>query len=152
MIYRLIIFAILNFTALSLGSILMGEGATSEWYQNLNKAPWTPPGWAFGVAWTTIMVCFSFYMSYAWKATDSRSYLLILYSIQWILNVSWTPVFFRYHQSLYGLIIITALTLMIGFFLFHYLSGLKIKSLLILPYFIWLLIATSLNGYIYFNN
>lgn len=152
MIYRLIIFLILNFAALSIGSSLMGEGASSEWYTSLNKAPWTPPGWSFGVAWTIIMICFAIYMAYAWKAVNNRNYLLILFAIQWILNVSWSPVFFKFHLSLYGLIIIVALTILVGYFLFNYINYLKMKSLLIVPYFIWLLLASTLNGYIYFNN
>lgn len=150
--YKLIIFLVINFTALGIGSFLMGEGSTSEWYTSLNRAPWTPPGWSFGVAWTIIMVCFAVYMAYAWQQVNNRNLLILLFAIQWILNVSWPPVFFKFHQSLYGLIIIIALTILMGFFLFFYLSRLKAKSLLVLPYVIWLLIATSLNGYIYWNN
>ena len=44
------------------------------------------------------------------------------------------------------------LTVLIGFYLFNYWPDLKLKSILILPYFIWLLIATSLNAYILFKN
>ena len=42
----------------------MANGPQTEWYLNLNKAHWTPPGWVFGAAWTTIMICFSIYLSY----------------------------------------------------------------------------------------
>jgi len=152
MIYRLLLFLVLNFTALGIGSIFTGKGVPSDWYQNLDKAPWTPPGWVFGAAWTTIMVCFAFYMTFAWEVKASRNLLLGLFIIQWILNVLWNPVFFKYHQVLAGLLIISLLTLLIGYFLFGYISELKYKSLLVLPYFLWLLIATSLNGYIYFRN
>ena len=41
---RLLLFFVLNFSALALGSYLMGEGPMGSWYTNLNKAPWTPPG------------------------------------------------------------------------------------------------------------
>ena len=44
---RLLFFLLLNFGGLALGSFLMGEGPTGMWYSNLNKAPWTPPGWVF---------------------------------------------------------------------------------------------------------
>ena len=53
-----LIFLIINFAALGLGSWIMGAGAQSEWYSSLNQAPWTPPGWVFGAAWTIIMICF----------------------------------------------------------------------------------------------
>ena len=51
---RLLFFLLLNFGALALGGFLMGEGPSSAWYSNLNKAPWTPPGWVFGASWTVI--------------------------------------------------------------------------------------------------
>ena len=41
----------------------MGEGASSNWYENLNKAPWTPKGWVFGFAWTFLMTCFAIYLA-----------------------------------------------------------------------------------------
>ncbi|MEM7552461.1 MAG: TspO/MBR family protein [Bacteroidota bacterium] len=152
MIFRIIIFLILNFTALAIGGSFTGEGFPSEWYVNMNKAPWTPPGWVFGAAWTTIMICYAFFMSYLWPVEKNRKFLIGLYAVQWVLNLSWNPVFFYFHQILAGLIIICSLTIVVGFFLFRYRRSLKLKSALILPYFIWLLIATSLNGYIFLNN
>lgn len=152
MIFRLIIFLTINFGALAIGGLFTGKGVPSDWYLNLNKAPWTPPGWMFGVAWTTIMICFSIYMTYVWQEVTNRKILITLFIIQWILNVSWNPTFFYYHNVLFGLIIITGLTLVVGFIFLQYWPEMKYKSALILPYFIWLLIATSLNGYILFKN
>ena len=152
MIIRLIIFLILNFGALAIGGFFTSEAVTADWYVSLNKAPWTPPGWAFGAAWTLIMVCFSIYLAYLWPSFENKKLLIGLFVIQWILNVGWNPVFFQYHNVLAGLFIITSLTVLIGFFLFFFWPEMKNKSFLIAPYFIWLLIATSLNGYILFNN
>ena len=152
MIYRIIIFLVLNFGALGVGGLFTGKGVPSEWYNNLNKAPWTPPGWVFGFAWTTIMICFAVYMSYAWAKVADLKMLGFLFAIQLILNIAWNPAFFYFHQVLVGLIIISLLTVLIGYFLIAYLSDLKIYSLFIVPYFVWLLIATSLNAYILVKN
>lgn len=152
MIYRLAVFLLLNFGALALGGLFTGKGVPSDWYINLSKAPWTPPGWVFGAAWTTIMICFSIYMANVWTAAEDKKFLIILYSVQWILNVGWNPTFFYYNKVLMALFLISALTVLIGFILIFYLQTMKLKSLLIAPYFIWLLIATSLNGYIFFKN
>jgi tryptophan-rich sensory protein len=150
-IKHLILFFILNFGALAIGGFLMGEGPGGEWYQSLNQAPWTPPGWVFGAAWTTIMVCFSFYMAYLLKVDLSQK-VILLFALQWILNVGWNPVFFDFHQMLFGLIIIVALTILVGYFLFTYKTALGAKTWLIAPYFIWLCIATSLNAFALLNN
>jgi len=93
----LITFLILNFGALAIGGFWTSGGVISDWYQNLNQAPWTPPGWVFGAAWTTIMVLFTLYMAYAWRDSEHKAKLIALFSIQWVLNVSWNPVFFNSH-------------------------------------------------------
>ena len=90
----LVLFLLINFSALGIGSWLMNNGPTSNWYLTLNKAPWTPPGWVFGVAWTTIMVCFSIYLSYLLNIKTTNMFWL-LFIIQFILNVSWNFVFFN---------------------------------------------------------
>ena len=152
MIYRLIIFLALNFAALAIGGLFTSKGVPSDWYAGIAKAPWTPPGWVFGTAWTTIMICFGVYMAYLWPTIENKNLLIGLYTLQWILNVGWNPTFFYYNNVLAGLLLIIGLTALIGFFLFFYWPVLKFKSALILPYLIWLLIATSLNGYIFFKN
>ena len=152
MFYRIIIFLVLNFGALGIGGFFTGKGVPSEWYNELNKAPWSPPGWVFGFAWTTIMICFSVYMAYAWTKVSDLKLLAILFAIQWVLNIAWNPAFFYFHHVSIALVIISLLTVLVGYFLVAYWSDLKLYSLLIMPYFVWLLIATSLNAYILIKN
>ena len=152
MIYRLIIFFVLNFGALALGGFFTGKGVPSDWYEGLAKAPWTPPGWVFGAAWTVIMIFFSIYMANLWPSIKNKNLLVGLFAVQWILNVGWNPTFFYYHNVLAGLFVIAALTILVGCFLFIFWPEMKLKSILILPYFIWLLIATSLNAFILLKN
>ena len=149
---KIIGFLFLNFGALALGGLFAGSGGGSNWYAELNKAPWTPPGWVFGFAWTTIMLCFSVYMATLYTKTKSVKTIIILYAIQWMLNVAWNPVFFYFHKANTGLILIVCLTILVAYFLFNFRGDLKAYSILILPYFIWLCIATSLNAYISLMN
>lgn len=152
MVLRVIIFLLINFAALGLGGFFTGKAVTADWYLNLNKAPWTPPGWIFGAAWTLIMICFSVYMAYLWDSIKQSKLLMLLFIVQWMLNVGWNPAFFYFHQTILGLVIIIALTLLITYILFNFWSNMHLKTLLIAPYFIWLLIATSLNAYIVLKN
>ena len=152
MVLRVIIFLAINFAALGVGGFLSGKGVPSDWYQNLNKAPWTPPGWVFGMAWTLIMICFSFYMAYAYKELNNKQLLIGLFIFQLILNIGWNPSFFYFHNAALGLKIIVSLTILICFLFFKFWSQLSIKSLLLLPYIIWLFIATSLNLFIFLKN
>lgn len=152
MIKRVVIFLLLNFAALAIGGIFTGKGVPSPWYMELHKAPWTPPGWVFGLAWTIIMICFSIYMAYLWPSHKKVKNIVGLYTIQWILNVTWNPIFFYLHHVGFALAVITALTILVAYMIYHYWPVMKVKSALLLPYFVWLFIATSLNGFIYFEN
>lgn len=147
----IIIFLIINFGALAIGSWLMNDGPQTEWYIKLSKAPWTPKGWVFGAAWTSIMICFSIYMAFLYKALPSAR-VIALFVIQFIFNVIWNYIFFNQHYVGVGLTVILILTFIIALFLFGFADELKAKSILILPYFLWLCIATSLNAYIVFYN
>jgi len=151
-IYLFILFLIINFGGLALGNWFMGDAVTSEWYTNLNKAPWTPPGWVFGATWTLIMICFSAYLSYLFTIRNSK-FVIFVYTIAVILNVSWNYIFFNQQLTNLALINIILLTLVITYFFITFCDDelSKLKYLL-LPYIIWLCIATSLNGYVVFNN
>lgn len=152
MLKKTLLFLLLNFAALGLGSLVTKNGVASEWYQQLNKAPWTPPGYLFGIAWSVIMICFAVYIAKIITSKTSVRFAIILYIFQWILNTSWNYVFFYYHLDVIGLFVIVSLTLVIFTFLIKYYKVIQFYSLWIAPYLIWLLIATSLNAYIVFMN
>lgn len=152
MAVRIILFLLINFIGLGIGGFFTGAGVNSDWYNRMNQAPWTPPGWVFGAAWFTIMVCFAVYMAYAYNESQNKTTLLALFALQWILNFAWNPIFFKFHAVLLALVVITSLTLLVGYFLISGWKVVQTKTLLVSPYFIWLLIATSLNAYIYLKN
>ncbi|MEO8774626.1 MAG: TspO/MBR family protein [Gelidibacter sp.] len=146
-----LLFLFINFGALGLGVLLMGTGATSDWYTSMNQAPWTPPNWAFGASWAFIMLCFSLYMASLYVKNPTNK-VITLFIIQFILNVTWNFVFFNQHLVAIALGIIIALTFIITAFLVTYLKLMKARTLLVMPYFIWICIATSLNLFIFINN
>jgi len=147
---RLVFFLILNFGALAIGSFLMDDGPLGSWYQELIRAPWEPPGWVFGVAWTLIMLCFSIFMAAVTRPDKvNRQRIIVIYILQLFLNIGWNPVFFKWHMTLPALIVITSL-LIVVFTLFREgkIGEDKPTALLLLPYIIWLCIAISLNAYV----
>ena len=77
MILRTTIFLILNFTALAFGGLFTSKGVPSEWYLTLLKAPWTPPGWVFGFAWSLIMICYAFYMGFLYSTNPKKTKIII---------------------------------------------------------------------------
>ncbi|MFT5848315.1 MAG: tryptophan-rich sensory protein [Psychroserpens sp.] len=146
-----IVVLIINFGALGIGTLLMGEGARSPWYLGLEKAPWTPDGWVFGAAWTFLMICFSVYMTFLYLKRPTNK-IVSLFIIQFLLNVSWNFLFFNQKLIDVALLSILLLTIIVTAFFITYFKDLKGKSIFILPYVVWLCIATSLNLYVSLYN
>ena len=146
------LFLILNFGALALGSLLMGSSPVeNEWYVQLNKAPWTPPGWVFGAAWTTIMLLFTIYLTLQQKAKLTDKRFILLFALQFLTNVLWNPIFFYFHWTFLGMIVMLLLIVSLVLMLYYFkLRGWK--SLFLLPYLIWLSVAFSLNAYSWWMN
>jgi translocator protein len=148
---RTILFLALNFGALALGNLLMGDLINNDWYQESEKAPWTPPGWVFGAVWFTVMACFSFFMARVTAQPEERGKWVFLFILQFILNVGWNPVFFQFHLKAMGLVILVLL-LTILLIMASAAARQGNRNLALLPYILWMLVAISLNGYILFNN
>ena len=146
-----ILFTIINLSALAIGSWLMNNGPKTQWYTNLNQAPWSPPGWVFGIAWSVIMLLFSAFMSYLIQVDRSKK-VLALFGAQLMLNIFWNYLFFNKHLIIIGLINILFLTFLMFYFLIAFKTKIKNKRLFVLPYCIWLVLATSLNLYIALHN
>ena len=90
-------FGALNFLGLAIGGMATGPGVASDWYASLEKAPWTPPGWVFGAAWTLVMLGFTVFIARWWaevKPQGKSATVLRLFALAWVLNVAWNPLFF----------------------------------------------------------
>jgi translocator protein len=146
-----ILFLVINFGGLAIGNWLMDNGPMTDWYSNLSKAPWTPPGWVFGAAWTTIMICFSIYLGKLFLVENTQK-MKIIFLIQFLLNVSWNFIFFNQHLVSFGLINITLLTALLFIYFLKFSKRINGYKYLLLPYIIWLCIATSLNLYVLVHN
>jgi translocator protein len=149
---KFVLFLLINFTGLAVGSIYTSGGVSSPWYNALLKAPWTPPGWVFGLAWAVIMICFSLYISLLWKSEDGLGYWKILFGLSWILNVLWNPLFFGLQAVGWAQVVIFLLLIAIVMLFQATIRESPWVSLLLLPYIVWLCIACSLNLYIYVYN
>jgi len=122
-----------------------------EWYESLNKAPWSPPNIAFPIVWTMLYISIAIvgYQIAQSKATR----LLKLWWLQLAVNAIWSWIFFGQHWVLAGLINLVILDILVILLTLKcHQSKLNISTMLMLPYIGWLLIATSLNIYIFIYN
>lgn len=127
---------------------------TQKFYQNIKKSPLTPPSYTFGIVWPILYVLLLFYfinLTLHHKCPGICP-AAIVFIIQMLFNVSWSPVFFRLKKIRWALfinfmmIVLTIITM--------YLNR-KIKAqlnYLLVPYLLWISFAFYLNGYIVVKN
>ena len=126
-----------------------------EWYRGLSKPSWTPPDWVFPVAWTFLYLTMSYAAARVAALSGSNpatGQALAFWSVQIALNTLWTPVFFGLKRMKAGLVVVGLLWLavaatMIAFFRIDLIAG-----LLMVPYLVWVSIATALNRAVLVRN
>lgn len=132
--------------------ILGGAGGLlttiGPWYRNLKKPSWQPPDWLFGPAWTIILGLAAWAAVLAWEgASDDsgRRVIVILYAVNFICHILWSPLFFTARRPDWALIEVpflwaSVLALCVGLREFSVLA-----SWLIVPYLAWVSFAAVLN-------
>lgn len=124
-----------------------GTNTESAWYRALWKPPWQPPGWVFGVAWTAIYVMFAISAVLAWDATSGtmRTRVMMLFAINAVLNASWGFIFFQARMPAAAGIDIVALAMVLAVMIIRIWPASPVAALLLVPYLIWIIYASTLN-------
>ncbi|SDS63762.1 tryptophan-rich sensory protein [Halopseudomonas sabulinigri] len=115
-----------------------------QWYETLDKPGFTPPNWAFPVAWTLIYLLLA-WVGHRLVAIPGSQVLLALWAAQIALNALWTPVFFGAHRLFAAMLIIAVLWLVVAMMVLLAFKLDVISGLLLLPYLGWLSVAAALN-------
>jgi translocator protein len=119
----------------------------SPWYYALRQPKWKPPDWAFGPVWTTIFICLSFAVAYAWDAGTPADRTMILWAlaINGVLNMAWSAIFFTFQKPILALAELVLFWLSIVLLIYVLGSVSRTALLLLLPYIIWVTTAGALN-------
>jgi len=129
------------------------ENSIQSWYPFLNKSVLNPPNWAFPVAWGILYVFMGLSIGLLInKKVPSETFFIKLFSLQLLLNFTWSITFFYLQNPLLGLINIVLLDLLILIYAIKVYKESKVSSLLFVPYILWVTFAAYLNLYILLNN
>ncbi len=74
----------------------LGTDVSSDWYADLDKPSWQPPGWVFGPAWTTLYALIAVGSGRVLdraEPEERRSFAAAL-GVNLVLNTGWSWVFF----------------------------------------------------------
>jgi|SRR3972149_363324 len=125
------------------------------WYNSLNKPFFNPPSWVFGPAWTILysLIAISAYL--IWRKGFKKKQVkeaLKVFTVQLVLNLSWSPIFFGARNSFLALIVIVLMLIYIVKTIKVFAKIDKTASHLLYPYIAWVSFATILNFSIWILN
>ncbi len=127
--------------------------ALAVWYPMLQKPLLVPPNMVFPFAWGILYVCMgiSFGLVLSSSVKDKMG-VVLLFVLQLLLNFAWSWLFFYWCNPTWGLIDIILLDVVVILYILRSYRVSKAASWLFLPYILWLLFATYLNGYVFWYN
>lgn len=118
-----------------------------DFYNVINKPAYAPDRSVFKPAWGVLygLMFISFIIFYFKPLSIAKILATPLFCIQIILNLSWTPVFFKFKKIGFAfaiciLLLITVILMTMLFFRMSFLLG-----ILQIPYILWLIFALRLN-------
>ena len=122
------------------------------WYAALSKPSFNPPNSIFGPVWTTLFLLMGISAYLIWRKgvqNNNVRIALLIFILQLLLNVLWSYLFFGLHSpsSAFFEIIFLWLAILITFLSFMKIS--KSAGILLLPYLLWVSLATILNLFIW---
>lgn len=133
---------------------LISAGAITGWYADTPKPMWNPPNAVFGPVWAMLYTAMSIAAWLVWRRPESseRSRALGTYIVQLALNALWSPAFFGL-GALVGapglwiaLGVIVALDFAILATIIRFADVSRTAAILLIPYWLWVLFATTLNA------
>ena len=143
--------AIITIPAIVIVGTLMGylsnSGFENSWYAGLRKPAFQPPAWMFSVVWTTLYTMLGAALAIILQEPPSkqRRDALFLFGGQLMLNFAWSPVFFGMQMIDVALVVLVVMLIMALIAARYFRSLDAIAGWLMLPYLLWLCLATALN-------
>ncbi len=134
-----IILPIITFLIAWLGSLSTSYSDWS-WYESLNKPPFNPPNYLFGIVWPVLYILMAI-VSYL-----NAHKIFILYIMQIIMNGLWSWLFFVLQSTEFAFLNIVLL-IFLNVLILKQIRQDKawVSVLLYSPYLIWICFASILN-------
>ena len=157
MIFLKFIFAMfLGFLPGILGLIVAPmESGQNAWYNTLVNSSLTPEGWVFSAVWTILYFFMGLALFFIMQTNGNRNEktnAYTLFTLNILLNVLWSYVFFGAHLPEAALIVLTTLIIIVLFMARAFLRINKTAFWFIIPYLLWLMFAFYLNAMIIYLN
>jgi benzodiazapine receptor len=149
----LLVFLLISAAVAAFGS-LSTISNVDGWYASAEKVFWNPPNQLFGPVWTLLYGLMSVAAWLVWLRREQPGARRALWTYvgQLVLNALWTPMFFGAYpligpEALWiALGIILALDVLILVTMIRFWPHSRAAAWLLVPYWAWVLFATTLNA------
>lgn len=127
--------------------VVSNSGFENGWYAGLDKPSFQPPAKAFGIVWTTLYTMLGIALAAILNEPPSkqRRDALWLFGGQIALNFAWSPIFFGLQMIDVALVTIIVMLIMAAATANMFRRIRPVAGWLMLPYLLWLCLATALN-------
>ncbi|MGL5937406.1 MAG: TspO/MBR family protein [Phocaeicola sp.] len=123
------------------------------WYPPLRKSFFTPPSYVFPLVWTFLYICMGISIGIiGYRKKWHKHCLVTLFGIQLFLNFIWSFFFFYMQSPFMGLVVLFLLDMATFVYIIWASPRYRLSAILFVPYFLWLLLASYLNFYIWYYN
>lgn len=147
----------LGFVALcELGGGVLGSIFTLSslpiWYAALHKPWFAPPGSVIGIIWTVLYAMMGIAAFLIWESRRPKKLVTCAkaaFSIQLLINIAWSGIFFGLRSIAGGLVAIVAMWVMIAATILLFYKIDRRAAWLMVPYLVWVTIAGALNFFIW---
>jgi tryptophan-rich sensory protein len=131
----------------TLSGYLSNSGFSNPWFNALEKPSFMPPGWAFGLAWTTLYTMLGIALAAILNEPPSRQRTIAIraFVAQLVLNFLWSPIFFAGHDIKTAGAVIVAMIFVAAVALAKFWQLRPLAGALMIPYLGWLMFAAALN-------
>jgi len=129
--------------------------AINGWYATINKPAFNPPDWTFAPVWTFLffLMGVSLYRILEKDLKDRTvKSALMIFIAQFILNVTWSIIFFGLHRpsDAFMEIVVLWFAILLTIVQFHKID--EKAALLLVPYLLWVSFAALLNFSVWILN
>ena len=126
----------------------------TTWFDKLLKPALNPPASIFPPVWAFLYLTMvvSLFIFIAKKTNKGKQRGYIFFAIQIILNLFWSPTFFRLNNISLALLIVILLDVFVILTIKEFCSVSKLAGIILIPYLLWIFFATYLNiGFLLLN-
>jgi len=130
------------------GSLFTPEKGSEWYYQVLMKPSWNPPDWLFAPVWTVLFIMMGTALYLVVRDGLSRPGVkaaVAVYSLQLLLNLAWSALFFGMQSPFYAFLEIIVLWLAIVTTMVLFARQSRVAAYLLVPYLLWVSFASYLN-------